>query len=137
MLVLTCSLVAQQIRSDPTSFMVAALRANDNAHALELLHSALRQSPNDARLWSYRGIALSGEGKSQEALTAYRHALKISPNFIAALAGAAEILYRAGDQKAVPVLDRLVRLRPNDSTSHAMLGELAYARRLQRRDLAF
>jgi len=128
MLVLTCPLVAPQVRSDPTSFIVAALRANDNAHALQLLQSALRQSPNDARLWTYRGIALSGQGKSEEALTAYRHALKISPNFVAALAGAAEILYRAGDQKAVPLLDRLVRLRPNDSTSHAMLGELAYAR---------
>jgi len=128
MLVLTCSLVAPQVRSDPTSLIVAALRANDNARALELLQSALRQSPNDARLWTYRGIAFSGEGKSEEGLTAYRHALKISPNFVAALAGAAEILYHAGDQEAVRLLDRLVRLRPNDSTSHAMLGELAYAR---------
>ena len=127
-LVLTSSLAAPQAKSDPTGLIVAALRAKDNAQALQLLQSALQQSPNDARLWTYRGIALSGEGKSGEALTAYRHALKISPNFLAALAGAAEILYQAGDQKAVPLLDRLVRLRPNDSISQAMLGELAYTR---------
>ncbi len=126
--VLTCAFVAAQVRSDPTSLIVAALRANDNAHALQLLQAAQRQSANDPHLWTYRGIALSGEGKSEEALNAYRHALKISPNTPAALAGAAEILYRAGDQKAVPLLNRLLRLHPNDSTSHAMLGELAYAR---------
>jgi tetratricopeptide (TPR) repeat protein len=127
-LVLIPSLVAQQVKSDPTGPIVAALRAKDNAQALQLLQAALLKSPDDVRLWTYRGVALSGEGKSEEALSAYRHALKISPNFLAALAGAAEILYRAGDQKAVSLLDRLVRLRPNDSTSHAMLGELAYTR---------
>jgi tetratricopeptide (TPR) repeat protein len=128
MLVLVSSWAAPQAKSDPTGPIVAALRAKDNGQALQLLQSALRQYPNDARLWTYRGIALSGEGKSGEALTAYRHALKISPGALAALAGGAEILYHAGDQKAVPLLDRLVQLRPNDSTSHAMLGELAYAR---------
>jgi tetratricopeptide (TPR) repeat protein len=128
MLVLISALTAPQAKSDLTGSIDAALRAKDNARALQLLQSALRQSPNDARLWTYRGIALSSEGKSKEALTAYRHALKISPNFVAALAGAAEILYQAGDQQAVPLLDQLARLRKNDQTSHAMLGELAYAR---------
>ena len=127
MLVLISALTAPQAKSDLTGSIDAALRAKDNARALQLLQSALRQSPNDARLWTYRGIALSSEGKSKEALTAYRHALKISPNFVAALAGAAEILHQAGDQQAVP-LDQLARLRKNDQTSHAMLGELAYAR---------
>jgi tetratricopeptide (TPR) repeat protein len=128
MLILISSLAAPQADSDLTSSIDAALRAKDNARALQLLQAALRQSPNDARLWTYRGIALSGERKSEAALSAYRHALKISPNFLAALAGAAEILYQAGDQQAVPLLERLVRLRPNDPTGHAMLGELAYAR---------
>jgi len=128
MLVLISALATPQAKSDLTESVDAALRAKDNARVLQLLQSALRQSPNDARLWTYRGIALSSEGKSKEALTAYRHALKISPNFVAALAGAAEIFYQAGDQQAVPLLDQLARLRKNDQTSHAMLGELANAR---------
>jgi tetratricopeptide (TPR) repeat protein len=127
MLALISSLAAQA-NSDLTGSIDEALRAKDNAQALQLLESALRQSPNNARLWTYRGIALSREGKSKAALSAYRHALKISPNFVAALAGAAEILYQSGGQQAVPLLDRLVRLRPADQTSHAMLGELAYTR---------
>ena len=127
-LLLISSLAAPQAKNDLTSSIAAALSAKDNAQAMQLLQSALRQSPNDARLWTYRGIALSGEGKSKEALTAYRHALKISPYFLAALAGAAEILYKEGDQQAVPLLNRLVELRPADRTSQAMLGELAYAR---------
>ena len=48
--------------------------------------------------------------------------------FIAAdtVEGAAELEYSAGSSRAVPLLNRIVKLRPEEPTSHAMLGVLAY-----------
>src|SRR5205823_5015853 len=45
------------------------------------------------------------------------------------LEGAAELEYNAGSSRAVPLLNRIAKLRPQDRTSHAMLGVLAYKQR--------
>jgi tetratricopeptide (TPR) repeat protein len=104
----------------------AALQAGEFDKAAELSRSALRESPNDAQLWTLQGIALVSNGNSKEALPAFQRALKIAPNDIAALAGAAQIEYQAGTPTAVPLLNRLLQLRPADPTAHAMLAVLEY-----------
>jgi tetratricopeptide (TPR) repeat protein len=86
----------------------------------------LRASPGNAQLWTLQGIACAGKGDSKQALTAFQQALKISPNNVAALAGAAQIKYEADSRGAVPLLNRLLELRPGDPTAHAMLAVLAY-----------
>jgi len=73
-----------------------------------------------------QGIAFTDKGDSKNALVAFQRALKIAPNNIAALAGAAQIYYQAGNQAAVPLLNHLLQLRPGDPTSNAMLAVLAY-----------
>lgn len=108
--------------------VTTALRAKDYDKAVELSRTALETSPDNARLWTLQGIALVSEGKGKEALAAFQHALKISPNDVAALAGAAEIEYQAGSQNAVPLLKRLLVARPDDPTAHAMLAVLDYQR---------
>src|SRR5208282_5613957 len=80
----------------------------------------------NAQLWMLQGIAFSDKGDSKDSLVAFQRALKIAPNNIAALAGAAQIYYQAGNQAAVPLLNRLLQLRPGDPTSNAMLAVLAY-----------
>jgi tetratricopeptide (TPR) repeat protein len=107
----------------------AALRARDFDHALQLARGQLQQSPKDARLWTLEGIALAGLGDDQKALTAYNKALEISPNFLAALEGAAGLEYQAGSDRAIPLLNRILKLRPDEPTSHAMLGALAAKKR--------
>jgi tetratricopeptide (TPR) repeat protein len=106
--------------------ITSALRAKEFDKAVQLSHSALQEFPNDARLWTFQGIALASKGDSKKALAAFRQALKISPNYLAALQGAAQIQYEAGNQEAVPLLDHLLQLRPGDPTSHAMLAVLEY-----------
>ncbi|GAC1662402.1 MAG: hypothetical protein NVS9B4_16010 [Candidatus Acidiferrum sp.] len=93
---------------------------------MELSRSALQQSPNNAQLWTLHGIALTSTGDNKNALAAFHRALKISPNSIAALAGAAQIEYAAGSRNAVPLLNRLLQFRPGDPTGHAMLAVLEY-----------
>lgn len=104
----------------------SALRAKDFDKAVELCRTALQASPNNPQLWTLQGIALASKGDRKRALTAFQQALKLSPDNIAALAGAAQIEYQAGNQNAVPLLNHLLRLRPGDPTAHAMLAVLEY-----------
>jgi tetratricopeptide (TPR) repeat protein len=104
--------------------ITSALRAREFDKALQLLQPALQQSPKSAQLWTLQGIALSGEERETEALASFRNALKISPEYLPALEGAAQLEYKAGSVAAVPLLQQVLRLRPSDSTSHAMLAVL-------------
>jgi tetratricopeptide (TPR) repeat protein len=117
-----------QTNADRVASITSALRGRDFAKALELLQPALRDSPNNPQLLTLQGIALSGEKRDKDALAAFRGALKISPDYLPALEGAAQIEYEADSQDAVPLLQRLLRIRPDDPTSHAMLAALAYRR---------
>jgi len=125
-ILLACSSLAHSQVQNPVEPVTSALRAGDFDKAVELSRAALKESPNNAQLWTLQGIAFTRKGNSKDALTAFQQALKISPNNIAALAGAAQIEYQAGSQAAVPLLNRLIQLRPEDPTGHAMLAVLEY-----------
>jgi tetratricopeptide (TPR) repeat protein len=117
-----------QTGADPSSISAiqSALRAGDNEQALALIHTQLQAWPKDVKLWSLEGIALSHLGRDREALVAYNKALAISPDYLAALEGAAELEYKAGSTRAVPLLNRILKVRPDEPTVHAMLAALAY-----------
>jgi tetratricopeptide (TPR) repeat protein len=104
----------------------SALSARDFDKAIELSRVAVQQTPGDARLWTLQGVALSMKGDARSALTAFDRALKLAPNDIAALEGAAQLRYQAGSRDALPLLNRLLQLRPDDPTSHAMVAVLEY-----------
>ena len=105
--------------------IVAALRNNDSSKALQLLQPALQTYPKDPQLWMLQGLAYSQSGDKKSALASYRSALKMAPEYLAALEGAAQLEYEAGSSDAVPHLEHVLRLRPNDATAHAMLAALA------------
>jgi tetratricopeptide (TPR) repeat protein len=104
----------------------SALRGGEFQRAIDLSRSALKQSPDNAQLWTLQGIAFTGEKHDPEALSAFQHALKIAPNYLPALEGAAQIEYQSGGKEAAFLLKRVLQLLPNDPTSHAMLGVLAF-----------
>jgi tetratricopeptide (TPR) repeat protein len=104
----------------------AALRSRDFDRAIELSRDALAQNPKDAQLWTLQGIAFANKGDGANAGKSFQQALAISPKNIAALAGAAQIEYQQGSQKAVPLLNRLLEVRPDDPTANAMLAVLEY-----------
>jgi tetratricopeptide (TPR) repeat protein len=106
--------------------ITAALHAGDFAGAVQLAREALEKFPQDAQLWTLEGIGLSAQKYNKEALGAFRHALRISPDYLPALEGAAQIEYEAGSEDAVPLLRRILRSLPADPTSHAMLAAFAY-----------
>jgi len=128
-LILVAQTTAQTTTADRVRSITAALRAGQFDAALNLLQPELGQNPGNPQLWALRGIALSGKGDKKEALTAFRKALVISPDYLPALEGAAQIEYENGRKDAVALLQHVLRLRPDDPTSHAMLAVLAYRQR--------
>lgn len=120
--------LSAQSNEDPIGAATEALRTGEFAKALQILQPALRQSPGRAQLWMLQGLAYSGQGQKKEALGSFRTALKVSPDYLPALEGAAQIEYEAGSKAAMPLLQHVLRLRPDDATSHAMLAVLAYKR---------
>jgi tetratricopeptide (TPR) repeat protein len=120
------SLALSQASQNPAETISAALRAHDFDKAVELSKSALKTSPQNAQLWTLQGIAYVNKGDSKDALTAFHQALKISPSDIPALEGAAQIEYQAGNEAAIPLLNHLLELRPDNPTGHAMLAVLEY-----------
>jgi tetratricopeptide (TPR) repeat protein len=115
-----------QTAENPAAPVSEALRARDYDRAVALTEDALQKTPDNAQLWTLQGIALASKGDTQRARAAFQHALKISPDNVAALAGAAQIEYQAGSQDGIPLLNRLVQSRPNDPTANAMLAVLEY-----------
>jgi tetratricopeptide (TPR) repeat protein len=107
-----------------TKPIVDRLRAGDLSGALELTQAELRSFPRDCRILSLQGVSLNGLSRAHDALESFRRALAVCPSFLPALEGAAELEYAAGDHAAVPLLNQIVAMRPNDPTSHAMLASL-------------
>ena len=107
-----------------TKAIVEGLRAGDAAGALELTRAQLRSFPRDCRLLSLQGLSLNALKRTHEALQSFERALTICPSFLPALEGAAQLEYAAGDHAAIPLLNHIVAIRPDDPTSHAMLASL-------------
>jgi tetratricopeptide (TPR) repeat protein len=125
--------VCQAQTSAPTTQTIAEeLHKGRYSEAKPMIEAALKKSPRDERLWTLHGFALSHLGGDKSALTSYQHALELSPNYLPALEGAAEIEYNASDQRAVPLLKKILLVHPTDQTTHAMLASLA----VQRHDCA-
>jgi tetratricopeptide (TPR) repeat protein len=114
-----------QVNSEHLQSITSAIRDHEFAKALQLLETAIQSSPNNPQLWMFEGLAHAGEGDSKAALDSYRHALKLSPDYLPALEGAAQIEYESSSAEAIPLLQHILRLRPDEATSHAMLAVMA------------
>jgi tetratricopeptide (TPR) repeat protein len=117
--------VAAQSEKETVDSIMSALRNNEPAKALQLIHPLLQASPGNPQLWMLQGLAYLQTGDRKSALASYQSALKISPDYLAALEGAAQLEYEAGRSDAVPLLEHVIRLQPHDSTAHAMLAAMA------------
>jgi tetratricopeptide (TPR) repeat protein len=110
----------------PVGKIVAALRSQNFDEALRLCSVALDKSPKDKRVWTLCGMAYSGKEEESSALEAYQRALKLDSDYLPALEGAAQIEYQRRSPAAKPLILRVLAQRPDDPTSHTMLGFLEY-----------
>jgi tetratricopeptide (TPR) repeat protein len=109
-----------------TAAVALALQNKQYEKALEILRPALASSPGNVQLWAMQGKAYEGEGRTADALASFRTAIKLSPDYLPALQGLAQIQYESGSPAAIPLIEHVLRLQPADPTSHAMLAVLEY-----------
>jgi tetratricopeptide (TPR) repeat protein len=83
--------------------VATALSSHQYAQALRLLAPVLQASPRDASLWTLRGVALDGQGHTQESLASFHQALALDGSFTPALEGAAQTAYLHHDPKALQI----------------------------------
>ena len=102
---LALGLCAQTVQ-DRVVRISTALRDGNAEQAVQLADEALASFSNDPQLWTLEGIRLSAEKHTKQALDGYDHALAISPNYLPALEGAAQIDCYAGDKEAVTCCPR-------------------------------
>lgn len=102
------------------------LAAGRYREALRSSDTLLKTSPDDPRVWTARGIALAGLGKTAESLGSFDAALRIRPTFIPALQAASETAYRSRHRSVSSYLDRLLKVDPSSEPAHAMTAVLAF-----------
>ena len=125
LVVLGLTLVAQGQQARVSIASIESLiRSHEYDRALQLTKSATLQTPRDFRLWTLEGIVFSIKGEDRDALSAFDKALSLSPDYIAALKGEVQLLYRTQDKRAIPLLERVLKADPKDETAHEMLATL-------------
>jgi tetratricopeptide (TPR) repeat protein len=124
------SMTAQQSAATPDQNalpeITTALRAQHFSEALKRSRDALIHAPRDPRLWTLEALSYQGLHQPVEAMSAFRKALVMEPNYLAALQGAAQLSYANHSPQTEELLERLLGLRPEDQVAHAMLGELSF-----------
>ena len=121
------SLLFPQVPAAPKnsiSDIESLIRNQQFDEAFHALQRALRSSPGNYRLWTLEGVCYGLQGRDREAMAAFDHAIRISPNYMPALKGAVQILYKTGNKRAIPLLLKVLKSDPNDITAHEMLGML-------------
>lgn len=109
-----------------TNDVIEALRSGNSSDALRMCSELLHADPQSYKVWTLRAMALDQEREPQQAVAAYRHALRLAPDYLPALQGAAQSYYRAQSAEAIPLLRRILVAQPANPTAHAMLASLEY-----------
>ena len=111
---------------DAMAEVESALSGRAYDHALKIASAALRAQPDDYRMWTLQGMAYAGASSFASAAEAYRHALRLRPNYLPALEGIAQVEYQQGWPNAELHLRQLIALHPAGPTADAMLAVLEY-----------
>jgi len=106
--------------------LTEALRNKRYQDAFTQSEILVRSNPRNAAVWTARGYALAGLGRDPESLTSFDTALRLSPDYPAALKGAVEVSYRSHDRRAPILLNQLLRADPANGPAHGMAGVLAF-----------
>jgi len=112
-----------QVQSAPDSAQVVQLLRGQQYEAAEqVAQRLLAAHPHDCRLLSLSGLALNGMRRLPAAKEKFEEALQGCPDNLLALEGAAQISYAEKQPDAGELLRRILALRPDDVTTHAMLA---------------
>jgi putative PEP-CTERM system TPR-repeat lipoprotein len=111
------------------AFRVEALRlAGESEEALDSLESWVDENPNHVPAALIRAVLLQTEGRSKEALEAYRALLQVEPDNVVALNNAAWIAHELAEPDALSFAERAYEVGPEvpsvlDTFGWILLGQ--------------
>ncbi len=122
-----------QAPAPPTAYDQAAeyLQHQQIGPAIALMQRILEGSPNDIKAHNLLGIALTAEGRLEEADPHFLRALEINPQFYPALKNLAmnELALGRRDE-ARAHFEEALRFAPDDRVAHLSLGEIYFGQKL-------
>jgi tetratricopeptide (TPR) repeat protein len=120
-----CFPIAGRAQTDAFQRGLAALKENKMEAALAELTAAERERPNDPLVRNFRGIALAGLGRNEEAGSEYQEAIGINPKFEDAYRNLGFLNWTQRQfEAASAALRSAVELAPQDSFAHYYLGRV-------------
>lgn len=81
---------------------------DEEKYAEALARDLIKEHPTNSNVWSALGYTLNSQGRSDEALAAYRQAYTLDPQNAAALSSAGHVLLLAGDFQQALLLEAQV-----------------------------
>jgi tetratricopeptide (TPR) repeat protein len=113
------------VQDDALQQALAALQQNRLDEALDLLATAERAHPSDARIRNFRGIVLMRLGKDDEAAREYRQAIQFDPGLEDAHKNLGYLEWSEHNlDHARAELNRALELAPDDSFARYYLGRV-------------
>ena len=122
LLLAVCSVRAQQV--SPKQQVYTLLRQNRFAEAEAAARTLIQASPSDCSLRAMLGLAQRGERNGEAAFLTFQEAARMCAQSLPVLEGAAETAYALHKPETASLLRQLLLLRPDDPTTHAMLGSV-------------
>jgi len=102
---------------------VDLIQNNKLAEAIELLQGAVKKNSEDADAWQYLGIALSRQGKIDDARRAYEQAARLRPDSAAPHTGLAHCFLLSGKiQEAEKEAQKALKLDPKSDEARYFLA---------------
>ncbi|WP_306251237.1 tetratricopeptide repeat-containing sulfotransferase family protein [Parvularcula sp. IMCC14364] len=97
-------------------------RAGLHEKAVTFYEAATRKAPETSTYFYNLGAALQFAGKMEEANTAYRRCLELTPDDARALAAAAQITKQTSEQNDIPALEAMFESASDDADAALKLG---------------
>ena len=118
---------ALQLRSNYAGALynlgLVMLRQKDFANAQAQFNLLLQTHQQNPTIWNGLGVANVNLGRVDEAISNYRHALELDPNYADAFANlGAALLARGKYDEAIEMCEKALRLRPDLAETHLNLG---------------
>jgi tetratricopeptide (TPR) repeat protein len=102
-----------------------AIRSRNYPAAVDYAQRAAQSAPGDAHLWFLLGYAARLAGKSQLAVDAYTHGLRVAPSSLEGMSGLAQTYKVMGRRdEAQSLLTRVVAADPRRTEDLLLLGEI-------------
>jgi tetratricopeptide (TPR) repeat protein len=115
--------------NDEARTVAGKIQANQYPEAVAEADKILSEHPKDCAILTLRGLALAREGKKTEGRQGVESALRVCPRSLLALEAAAQMDYESHAPTAAAVLERILEQKPDDQTTHTMLGAVDFRKK--------